>query len=125
MKNKHVLIILAILAGLNSLFCITFLIKESRNSSRLVRLEESFNERFKDYDNRNIKQMASQDSVNSNLSNDILSIKNNAQLEISNINMIIQKVRKTVLDLDNNTIKKTNRTNDKSGQSPEPSESPE
>ena len=63
MKNKHVLIILAILAGLNSLFCITFLIKESRNSSRLVRLEESFNERFKDYDNRNIKQMASQDSV--------------------------------------------------------------
>lgn len=125
MKNKHVLIILAILAGLNSLFCIIFLIKESRNSSRLVRLEESFNERFKDYDNRNIKQMASQDSVNSNLSNDILSIKNNAQLEISNINMIIQKVRKTVLDLDNNTIKKNNRTNDKSGQSPEPSESPE
>lgn len=125
MKNKHVLIILAILAGLNSLFCIIFLIKESRNSSRLVRLEESFNERFKDYDNRNIKQMASQDSVNSNLSNDILSIKNNAQLEISNINMIIQKVRKTVLDLDNNTIKKTNRTNDKSGQSPKLSGSPE
>ena len=125
MKNKHVLIILAILAGLNSLFCIIFLIKESRNSSRLVRLEESFNERFKDYDNRNIKQMASQDSVNSNLSNDILSIKNNAQLEISNINMTIQKVRKTILDLDNNTIKKTNRTNDKSGQSPKPSGSPE
>jgi hypothetical protein len=125
MKNKHVLIILAILAGLNSLFCIIFLIKESRNSSRLVRLEESFNERLKDYDNRNNKQMAIQDSVNSNLSNDILSIKNNAQLEISNINMIIQKIRKTILDLDNNTIKKTNRTNDKSGQSSKPSGSPE
>jgi len=125
MKNKHVLIILAILAGLNSLFCIIFLIKESRNSSRLVRLEESFNERLKDYDNRNNKQMAIQDSVNSNLSNDILSIKNNAQLEISNINMIIQKIRKTILDLDNNTIKKPKRTNDKTGQPPIPNGSSE